>query len=222
MFGIILTIIAFEIGIFINNKWRNPLLNPILIATVLIIGFLTVTGIEYETYKVGGDYISFFLGPVTVLLAVPLYKQIQSLKRYWFPILAGITVGSATSVICVIVCAKMFSLSKTLMLSLTPKSITIPMGSVFSEQIGGIPSITIVSIVITGITGAVTAPLVCRYFRIKNPVAQGVAIGTASHALGTTKAMEIGEIQGAMSSLSIGVAGVITVFITPALLKVFA
>lgn len=222
MFGIILTIIAFEIGIFINNKWRNPLLNPILIATVLIIGFLTVTGIEYETYKVGGDYISFFLGPVTVLLAVPLYKQIQSLKRFWFPILAGITVGSATSVICVIVCAKMFSLSKTLMLSLTPKSITIPMGSVFSEQIGGIPSITIVSIVITGITGAVTAPLVCRYFRIKNPVAQGVAIGTASHALGTTKAMEIGEIQGAMSSLSIGVAGVITVFITPVLLKVFA
>ena len=222
MFGIILTIIAFEIGIFINNKWRNPLLNPILIATVLIIGFLTVTGIEYETYKVGGDYISFFLGPVTVLLAVPLYKQIQSLKRYWFPILAGITVGSATSVICVIACAKMFNLSKTLMLSLTPKSITIPMGSVFSEQIGGIPSITIVSIVITGITGAVTAPLVCRYFRIKNPVAQGVAIGTASHALGTTKAMEIGEVQGAMSSLSIGVAGVITVFITPALLKVFA
>ena len=222
MFGIILTIIAFEIGIFINNKWRNPLLNPILIATVLIIGFLTVTGIEYETYKVGGDYISFFLGPVTVLLAVPLYKQIQSLKRYWFPILAGITVGSATSVICVIACAKMFNLSKTLMLSLTPKSITIPMGSVFSEQIGGIPSITIVSIVITGITGAVTAPLVCRYFRIKNPVAQGVAIGTASHALGTTKAMEIGEIQGAMSSLSIGVAGVITVFITPVLLKVFA
>lgn len=222
MFGIILTIIAFEIGIFINNKWRNPLLNPILIATVLIIGFLTVTGIEYETYKVGGDYISFFLGPVTVLLAVPLYKQIQSLKRFWFPILAGITVGSATSVICVIVCAKMFSLSKTLMLSLTPKSITIPMGSVFSEQIGGIPSITIVSIVITGITGAVTAPLVCRYFRIKNPVAQGVAIGTASHALGTTKAMEIGEVQGAMSSLSIGVAGVITVFITPVLLKVFA
>ena len=222
MFGIILTIIAFEIGIFINNKWRNPLLNPILIATVLIIGFLTVTGIEYETYKVGGDYISFFLGPVTVLLAVPLYKQIQSLKRYWFPILAGITVGSATSVICVIACAKMFNLSKTLMLSLTPKSITIPMGSVFSEQIGGIPSITIVSIVITGITGAVTAPLVCRYFRIKNPVAQGVAIWTASHALGTTKAMEIGEIQGAMSSLSIGVAGVITVFITPALLKVFA
>lgn len=220
MFGIILTIIAFEIGVSIRNKWRNPLLNPILIATILIIGFLTITGISYDTYKVGGDYILFFLGPVTVLLAVPLYRHIQALKSNWLPILAGITVGSATSVICVIVCAKIFNISKSLMLSLLPKSITIPMGSVFSEQIGGLPSITIVAIVITGITGAVTAPLVCRFFRIKNPIAQGVAIGTSSHALGTTKAMEIGEVQGAMSSLSIGVAGVVTVFITPMLLKV--
>ena len=221
MFGIILTIIAFEIGVSIRNKWRNPLLNPILIATILIIGFLTITGISYDTYKVGGDYISFFLGPVTVLLAVPLYRHIQALKKNWLPIFAGITVGSFTSIVSVIACAKIFKLSQTLMLSLIPKSITIPMGSVVSEQIGGIPSITIVSIVITGITGAVTAPLVCRFFRIKNPVAQGVSIGTASHALGTTKAMEIGEVQGAMSSLSIGVAGVITVFITPVLLKIF-
>jgi predicted murein hydrolase (TIGR00659 family) len=221
MFGIILTIIAFEIGVTIRNKWRNPLLNPILIATILIIGFLTITGIDYDTYKVGGDYISFFLGPVTVLLAVPLYRHIQALKNAWLPILAGIVVGSTVSIVCVIACAKIFGISKTLMLSLIPKSITIPMGSVVSEQIGGIPSITIVSIVITGITGAVTAPLVCRFFRIKNSVAQGVAIGTSSHALGTTKAMEIGEVQGAMSSLSIGVAGVVTVFITPVLLKFF-
>ena len=221
MFGIILTIIAFEIGVTIRNKWRNPLLNPILIATILIIGFLTITGISYDTYKVGGDYISFFLGPVTVLLAVPLYRHIQALKSNWLPILTGIIVGSAASIGSVIACAKIFGLSKTLMLSLLPKSITIPMGSVVSEQIGGIPSITIVSIVITGITGAVTAPLVCRFFHIKNPVAQGVAIGTSSHALGTTKAMEIGEVQGAMSSLSIGVAGVVTVFITPILLKFF-
>ena len=222
MFGIILTIIAFELGVTIRNKWRNPLLNPILIATILIIGFLTITGIKYETYKVGGDYISFFLGPVTVLLAVPLYRHIQALKNNWLPILTGILVGCITSIACVIACAKIFNISKTLMLSLIPKSITIPMGSVVSEQIGGIPSITIVAIVITGITGAVTAPLVCKFFRIGNPVALGVAIGTASHALGTTKAMEIGEVQGAMSSLSIGVAGVMTVFVTPVLLKVFA
>ena len=119
-----------------------------------------------------------------------------------------------------IACAKIFNISKTLMLSLIPKSITIPMGSVVSEQIGGSPCITIVAIVITGITGAVTAPLVCKFFRIGNPVAQGVAIGTASHALGTTKAMEIGEVQGAMSSLSIGVAGVMTVFVTPVMLNI--
>ena len=162
MFGIILTIIAFELGVTIRNKWRNPLLNPILIATILIIGFLTITGIKYETYKVGGDYISFFLGPVTVLLAVPLYRHIQALKNNWLPILTGILVGCITSIACVIACAKIFNISKTLMLSLIPKSITIPMGSVVSEQIGGIPSITIVAIVITGITGAVTAPLVCK------------------------------------------------------------
>ena len=109
MFGIILTLIAFEIGVFIRNKWRNPLLNPILIATVLIIGFLTVTGIDYDTYKAGGDYISFFLGPVTVILAVPLYRHIQALKSHWFPILAGITVGCITSISCVIACGKIFS-----------------------------------------------------------------------------------------------------------------
>ena len=130
MFGIILTIIAFELGVTIRNKWRNPLLNPILIATILIIGFLTITGIEYETYKVGGDYISFFLGPVTVLLAVPLYRHIQALKNNWLPILTGILVGCITSIACVIACAKIFNISKTLMLSLIPKSITIPMGSV--------------------------------------------------------------------------------------------
>ena len=222
MFGIILTIIAFEIGVTIRNKWRNPLLNPILIATILIIGFLTVTGIKYETYKVGGDYISFFLGPVTVLLAVPLYRHIQALKKAWIPILTGITVGCITSIACVIVCAKIFNISKSLMLSLIPKSITIPMGSVVSEQIGGNPSITIVAIVITGITGAVTAPLVCRFFRIKNPIAQGVSIGTASHALGTTKAMEIGEVQGAMSSLSIGIAGLFTAIVAPVILSLIA
>ncbi|MCQ2053700.1 MAG: LrgB family protein [Fibrobacter sp.] len=196
-------------------------MNPLLIANVLIIGFLCVTGISYETYKIGGDYISFFLGPVTVVLAVPLYKQIQNLKKYWVSILAGICVGSLTSIFCVIATSKIFGLSETLMLSLALKSITIPMGSVVSAQIGGIPSITIIAITITGITGAVTAPLVCRFFRIKNPVAQGVAVGTASHALGTSRALEMGEVQGAMSSLSIGVAGIFTAIITPIIIPYF-
>lgn len=218
LFGILLTLIAFECGVAIHKKFSHTLVNPLLIANVLIIGFLCATGISYDTYKVGGDYISFFLGPVTVVLAVPLYKQIQHLKKHWFPILTGICIGSLTSILCVIATSKLFHLSETLMLSIVPKSITIPMGSVVSEQIGGIPSITIIAITVTGITGAVTAPIVCKYCRIKDPVAQGVGIGTASHALGTSTAMTMGEIQGAMSSLSIGVAGVFTAFVAPILL----
>ena len=218
LFGILLTLIAFECGVAIHKKFSHTLVNPLLIANVLIIGFLCATGISYDTYKVGGDYISFFLGPVTVVLAVPLYKQIQHLKKHWFPILTGICVGSLTSILCVIATSKLFHLSETLMLSIVPKSITIPMGSVVSEQIGGIPSITIIAITVTGITGAVTAPIVCKYCSIKDPVAQGVGIGTASHALGTSTAMTMGEIQGAMSSLSIGVAGVFTAFVAPILL----
>lgn len=218
LFGILLTLITFECGVAIHKKFSHTLVNPLLIANVLIIGFLCATGISYDTYKVGGDYISFFLGPVTVVLAVPLYKQIQHLKKHWLPILTGICVGSLTSILCVIATSKLFHLSETLMLSIVPKSITIPMGSVVSEQIGGIPSITIIAITVTGITGAVTAPIVCKYCRIKDPVAQGVGIGTASHALGTSTAMTMGEIQGAMSSLSIGVAGVFTAFVAPILL----
>lgn len=222
LFGILLSLIAFEIGVALHKKWRYSLVNPLLIANILIIGFLCITGISYETYKVGGDYISFFLGPVTVVLAVPLYKQIQNLKKYWVSILTGICVGSLTSIFCVIATSKIFGLSHTLMLSLLPKSVTIPMGSVISEQIGGIPSVTIIAITITGITGAVTSPIVCRFFRIKNPVAQGVATGTASHALGTSRALEMGEVQGAMSSLSIGIAGVFTAIVAPILLKFFS
>ncbi|MCQ2063883.1 MAG: LrgB family protein [Fibrobacter sp.] len=222
LFGILLSLIAFEIGVALHKKWRYSLVNPLLIANVLIIGFLCVTGTSYDTYKVGGDYISFFLGPVTVVLAVPLYKQLQNLLKYWFSILMGIFVGSLTSIFCVIGCSKILGLSNTLMLSILPKSITIPMGSVVSEQIGGIPSVTIIAITVTGITGAVTAPIVCRFFRIKNPVAQGVATGTASHALGTSRALEMGETQGAMSSLSIGIAGVFTAIVAPIILNVIA
>ena len=218
LFGILLTLIAFECGVAIHKKFSHSLVNPLLIANVLIIAFLCATGISYDTYKVGGDYISFFLGPVTVVLAVPLYKQIQNLKKYWFPILTGICVGSLTSIFCVIASCKLLHLSETLTLSMIPKSITIPMGSVVSEQIGGIPSITIIAITITGITGAVTAPIVCKVCRIKNPVAQGTATGTASHALGTSTAMTMGEVQGAMSSLSIGIAGVFTAFVAPVIL----
>lgn len=222
LFGILLTLVAFEIGVTISKKFRYSFLNPLLIANILIVGFLLLTGISLESYNVGGDYISVLLSPATVVLAVPLYKQISKLKQFWEPILAGIFAGSLTSMACVIVVSRLVGLSETLMLSLLPKSITIPMGSVVSEQIGGIPSVTIISIVVTGITGAVAAPAVCRFCRIKHKVAQGIAIGTASHALGTTKAMEMGEVQGAMSSLSIGIAGLFTAIVAPIILSLIA
>ena len=215
LFGIFLTLVTFEIGVAISKKWKYSFLNPLLIANILIVSFLVITGISLESYNVGGNYISLMLSPATVVLAVPLYRQISKLKQFWKPILAGIFAGSLTSIACVIVCSKLIGLSETLMLSLLPKSITIPMGSVVSEQIGGIPSVTIIAITVTGITGAVAAPAVCKFCRIKHKVAQGIAIGTASHALGTTKAMEMGEIQGAMSSLSIGIAGVFTAIVAP-------
>lgn len=215
LFGILLTLVAFEIGVAISKKWKYSFLNPLLIANILIVSFLLITVISLESYNVGGDYISVMLSPATVVLAVPLYRQISKLKQFWKPILAGIFAGSLTSIASVIIVSKLIGLSETVMLSLLPKSITIPMGSVVSSQIGGIPPITIIAITITGITGAVAAVPVCKFFRIKNSIAQGVAIGTASHALGTTKAMEIGEVQGAMSSLSIGIAGVFTAIVAP-------
>jgi predicted murein hydrolase (TIGR00659 family) len=221
LFGIFLTLVAFEAGVFVSKKFKYSFLNPLLIGNILIVGFLLITGISLESYNVGGDYISVMLSPATVVLAIPLYRQISKLRQFWKPILAGIFAGSLTSIACVILFSKLLGLSNTLMLSLLPKSVTIPMGSVISSQIGGIPSVTIIAITVTGITGAVAAPAVCRFCHIKHKVAQGIAIGTASHALGTTRAMEMGEVQGAMSSLAIGIAGLFTAVVAPLLTAQF-
>ncbi|MCF0224761.1 MAG: LrgB family protein [Fibrobacter sp.] len=220
LFGIFLTLVAFEIGVCISKKFKYSILNPLLIGNILIVGFLLISGIQLESYNVGAKYFSFLLSPATVVLAVPLYKQLVNLKKFWFPILSGIFFGSIVSMTLVIICSKLLGLSKVLLLSLLPKSITIPMGSVVSEQIGGIPSVTIIAIVVTGITGAVLAPFVCKICHIKHKVAQGIAIGTASHALGTTRAMELGETQGAMSSLAIGIAGIFTAIVAPWIISV--
>jgi predicted murein hydrolase (TIGR00659 family) len=221
-FGIVLTIVAYEIGVACSRKFKLSLCNPMMIAAVLIIGFLLVSGIELETYNLGGDYIAIFLGPATAVLAVPLYKQLDKLKANLVPILVGILAGCFTSFAVVVFCANLFHLNEILHLSLLPKSITIPMGVELSKSIGGIPAITIASIVITGITGGVVAPIVCKVCKIKHPVAQGIAVGTSSHAVGTAKALEMGETQGAMSSLAIGVAGVFTSIMTPILLHLIA
>lgn len=218
LFGILLSLIAFEIGVFLNRKTKVSLLHPILLALIFILVFLNLTGISYENYKIGGDYISFFLSPVTVILALPLYKQLQHLKKHLWQILLGISLGSLTSLLSILLLSKLFEIQEVVMLSIAPKSITIPMGIEVSKQLGGIPSITILSIVITGITGAVSGPVICKICKIKDPIAQGIATGTASHALGTARAFEMGETQGAMSSLAIGLTGIITALIAPVII----
>lgn len=222
LFGLVLSLIAFEIGLFIYKKTKFPLFNPLLIAIALVIGFLVIFDIDYDLYNEGAQFINMFLGPATVVLALPLYKQLKLLKKYLMPILIGIFVGSSVSITSVIFLSYIFGLDKTITISLLPKSVTTPIGIEISNQLGGLQPVTILAIVISGIFGAIIAPLLCKIFKIKNKVAIGIALGTSSHAIGTTKALEFGETEGAMSSLSIGLAGIITVFLAPIFFKIFS
>lgn len=215
VFGILLSVVCYEIGILIQRKTKNPILNPLLLAIILVILVLTVFEIPKETYDLGGSYILFLLGPATVVMAVPLYRQINLLKKDWLPILVGIFVGSATSVLSVIGLARLFGVNIEIAVSMLPKSVTTAIGMEVSKEIGGVVSLTVAVIVLTGILGAVMGPFILKILGIKDEVAQGVAMGTASHAVGTSKAMELGETQGAMSGLSIGIAGLATVLIIP-------
>lgn len=218
IFGVLLSLIAFEIGLWINKKTKISFLNPLLVALVLIIVTLKVGQISIEAYNNGGQIISFFLGPATVALAIPLYKNIGLLKANAMPIIVGIGVGTSLGIASIIVMAKAFGLDLELGLSLVPKSITTPIGIEVSKQIGGMPEITVAAIIFTGLTGAIIAESVFKLIKVHDPVAKGIAIGTSSHALGTSKALEIGEVEGSMSGLAIGIAGLLTVIIAPILI----
>lgn len=215
LFGLVLSLASFEVGIFINRNTRIPILNPLLIAIGIIICFLFAFHIDFDTYNKGGQFINMFLGPSTVVLAVPLYKQLDLLKKNAKAILTGIFVGSAIGIISIIGISYLVGLNSSVIKSLVPKSVTTPIGISISSQLGGVVPITVLAIIITGIVGAVFGPTICKIFRIKDKVAVGVSIGTASHAVGTSKALELGEVEGAMSSLSIGIAGIMTVMIAP-------
>lgn len=211
-FGIALTILAYEAGVWLNKKSNKmPLVNPLLIAVVLIIAILVVFRIPLENYERGGSVINMFLSPATAALAVTIYAQWDMLKRNWLPILAGALVGAAVSMGSVFGMCKLFGLDEISLYSLLPKSVTTPIAVELSAQTGGVMSITVAAVVITGITGAVLCPVLIKLIRLNSPVAAGVAIGTCSHALGTTRALELGETEGAMSGIAIGVAGILTV-----------
>ena len=221
LFGVMISLIAFEIGLLINKKTRKSFLNPLLIAITIVILALKTFDITLQDYNKGGQIISFLLGPATVALAVPLYKNFTVLKNNALPIIVGIFTGSVVSVTSIILLSKAFGLEAVLSLSLVPKSVTTPIGIEVSKQLGGVPEITVAAIIISGITGAIMAQAVFSALKIKDKVAIGIAIGTSAHAVGTAKAIEMGEIEGGMSGLSIGVAGLVTVIIAPVIVKIF-
>ena len=223
-FGIFISLIAFEIGLFIYKKTKLLIFNPRLTATILIICFLKIFNIDFDTYNNGGQFINIFLGPATIVLAVPLYKKLNLLKENFLPIFSEILVGSLVSVLSVISIATFLGLDNSLTVSLLSKSVTTPIGIEITNSLGGSSSITVLAIVLSGIIGAIVGPTVFKVLKINNPISRGVSLGTASHAVGTSKALEIGEQEGAMSSLSIGVAGIVTVFLAPlcySLLSIF-
>ena len=219
IFGVILTILFFNIGIYIQKKTNKPIFNPLLIAILGIILFLSITKIPYESYKLGGDRINFFLGPVTIVLAVPLYKQFDLFKKYLLEILIGISCGVVVSFISVKLIGHFTNADVDIINSLIPKSITTPMGISLTKTLSGVEAITVVSIILTGILGAIISPIIFKIGKINNPVAKGIALGTSAHALGTTKALEMGEVEGAMSGLSIGISGIITVNLIPIIIN---
>lgn len=210
-FGMVISMLGYETGIYMKKKWKLAVFNPLLIAIILVICVLLVTGVDYESYNYGGQYISYLLTPATVCLAVPLYRQMELLKKHASAILLGIFSGVLTSMISVLVMSILFHLNHKQYVTMLPKSITTAIGMGVSEELGGIVTITVAVIVVTGVLGNVIAEAVCKWFHITEPIAKGVAIGTSAHAVGTARALEMGEIEGAMSGLSIAVAGLLTV-----------
>lgn len=217
LFGVIISLIAFEIGKFIFNKTKLAIFNPLLIATIIVMGLLNFFHITVVDYMLGGNLIVFFLAPATVVLAIPLFQQIDLLKKHFIPIIGGGIVGAVVAILSVIILGKLLGIDHQLLVSFMPKSITTPIGIELSKMLGGIPSITVFAIIITGITGNVTAPFIYSIFRIKNPIAKGLGLGISSHAVGTSRAIEMGKVEGAMSALSIVIAGILTIILAPIL-----
>ncbi len=213
MFGITISMLAYTFGVWLAKKAKSPLVNPLLIALILISAFLVVFKIPYANYHSGGKMIELFLTPLTAILAVKVYEQSRLLKQNWLPLLIGSLVGSGVSVGCILLLSRLFFLEDSLIASLLPKSVTAAIAIPLSIQGGGVTSITALAVMITGLTGTLFSPMMIRLLKIQNPIEAGVAIGTSSHALGTSKAIELGDAEGAMSSCAIAIAGLCTVLL---------
>lgn len=213
-FGIALCIGTYLLGVWIQKKTGWLLANPLIIAVLLCVGVIVLFDIPLAWFTKGGSIIQMMLGPVTALLALGIYNQRTVLKEYFIPVLAGCLAGSVTSIVSVLGLCHVFGVDKAVTAALMPKSCTTPIALSIAESHGGLAAIAAFAVLIAGITGALCAPLFAKWFGIKDPVAQGLATGACSHALGTTRAREMGEVQGAVSSVAIGVCGLISVVLS--------
>ena len=195
----------------LKKKFMYAFLNPLLISIIFVIGVVMLCGVDYESYENSAQYLSYLLTPATVCLAVPLYQQMTLLKKNLAAVACGILAGVLASLGSVLLLAFLFGLEHDVYVTLLPKSITTAIGMGVSEELGGLVTITVAVIIVTGVIGNVIGEAVCKLFRIYEPIAKGLALGTSSHAIGTAKALEMGEVEGAMSSLAIAVAGLLTV-----------
>ena len=220
-FGMALSLICYFFSLWLQKKFKKPIFNPLLISTILIIVFLLIFQVDYETYNAGARYITYFLTPATICLAVPLYKQFQVLKKNALAIFVGVLAGCLAHGLVVGGMAVICKMTPELLGALFPKSVTTAIALGICEELGGISGITTVGTMIAGLMGAILSPSLLKWFRITEPVAQGLCVGTASHAVGTSKMVELGEVQGAMSSLAIVVTGLITVVIAPVFYSLF-
>ena len=212
-FGVVISLVAYYIGMWLKKKFKLPIFNPLLISIIITIVVLLCTKIDYQVYYDGAKYISYLLTPATICLAIPLYEQVTLLKKQWKAVIGGIVTGVLTSMFCIFVMCLVMGLGHAEYVTLLPKSITTAIGMGVSEELGGYVTITVAVIIISGVFGNIIGDVVCKVFKIKEPIAKGLALGTSSHAIGTAKAMEMGEVEGAMSSLSVAVAGLLTVIV---------
>lgn len=221
LLGLSMTMLTYLGAVWLfERSGRKPLLNPVLIAVAALVGVLSATGTSYETYFAGAQFVHFLLGPATVALAVPLYANVQKLRRLIVPLLISLIVGSSVAALSAVLIARVLGVSRPVLLSLAPKSATSPVAMGVAEQIGGIPSLTAVLVIFTGVIGAVLAPGLLRLLRVKDEAAQGFAIGVAAHGIGTARAFQLGETAGAFAGLAMGLNALATALLVPVLVKV--
>lgn len=214
-FGIVLTLATFQVGRLVVKKTGIKALNPLVTSIILVIAFLVIFRVDYADYNIGGRYISFLLGPATVAMAIPVYRQVELLKKNWLLILLSVSCGAVAALASIFLMSKAFALDPVLYRSILPKSVTSAIAVGISEEQGAIPAITLLAVSFTGIAGSVFNLMVCKLIRLKDRVAVGLGMGTSAHAIGTSVSLEVGEVEGAMSSLALVVAGLVTVVLAP-------